>query len=73
MLILSRKVGESIAIGDGIKVTVIKVRGGQVRLGIEASPDVTVLRQELVPQNPALKIMIGMQQTVSQCASKEQA
>jgi carbon storage regulator len=59
MLILSRKVGESIAIGDDIKVTVIKVQGGQVRLGIEASPDVTVLRQELV------------QETEAGCASKE--
>lgn len=60
MLILTRKVGESISIGNGIKVTVIKLRGGQIRLGIDAPPDVPVLRNELVPRNPSLKIMKGL-------------
>jgi carbon storage regulator len=47
MLVLSRKSGERIAIGPGIALTVVEVRGHQVRLGIEAPPDVLVLRAEL--------------------------
>ncbi|MDP9666294.1 UNVERIFIED_ORG: carbon storage regulator [Pseudomonas cremoricolorata] len=47
MLILTRKVGESIVINDTILVTVLQVKGGQVRLGIEAPKDVSVHRQEI--------------------------
>jgi carbon storage regulator len=47
MLVLSRKVNERILIGDSIRITITSVRGNQVRLGIEAPPDVTVLREEL--------------------------
>jgi carbon storage regulator len=47
MLVLSRKPGERVAIGSGIAITVVEVRGHQVRLGIEAPPDVLVLRAEL--------------------------
>lgn len=49
MLVLSRKVGESFVIGDKIVVTVVRVAGGGVRLGIEAPSDYVVVRQELVP------------------------
>mgnify|MGYP005844780657 CR=1 FL=1 len=48
MLVLSRKVGESFVIGDTITVTVVRIAGGGVRLGIEAPPDHTVVRQELL-------------------------
>jgi len=48
MLVLSRKIGESIQIAGGIRVTVTEVRGGRVRLSIEAPPDVRVLRKEIV-------------------------
>ena len=48
MLVLSRKIGESIQIAGGIRVTVTEVRGGRVRLSIEAPADVRVLRQEIV-------------------------
>ena len=48
MLILSRRVGESITIGDDIVVTVVAVGGNQIRLGIEAPRQVRVLRQEIV-------------------------
>ncbi len=48
MLILSRRVGESITIGDDIVVTVVAVGGNQIRLGIEAPRRVRVLRQEIV-------------------------
>jgi carbon storage regulator len=48
MLVLSRRPNERIMIGDSIRITVTSVRGNQVRIGIEAPPDVTVLREELV-------------------------
>jgi carbon storage regulator len=47
MLVLSRLVGESIMIGDGITVTVIEIRGAKVRLGIAAARTVPVHRQEV--------------------------
>lgn len=48
MLVLSRKVGESIEIAGGIRVTVTEVKGGRVRLSIAAPPDIRVLRKEIV-------------------------
>ena len=47
MLILTRKIGESVTIGDKIKVYVIEIKGRQVRLGIEAPPDTKVHREEI--------------------------
>lgn len=47
MLILTRKLGESITIGDNIRVSVLGVRGRQVRLGIDAPSDVVVHREEI--------------------------
>jgi carbon storage regulator len=47
MLVLARRVGEEIVIGGDIRVTVLEVRGNQVRLGIVAPQDVRVLREEL--------------------------
>lgn len=47
MLILSRKVDEALRIGDDITVTVLSVKGNQVRLGIKAPKDVTVHREEV--------------------------
>ena len=46
MLVLSRKVGERILIGPDIAVTVVRVTGGGVRLGIEAPPELPVVREE---------------------------
>jgi len=51
MLVLSRKVGECIVIGDGIVLTVLGVRGGQVRLGIDAPRTTPVWRGELVRED----------------------
>ena len=48
MLVLSRKVGEKIIIGDGIVVTVLELKGKGVRLGIQAEATVPVWRGELV-------------------------
>jgi carbon storage regulator len=47
LLILTRKVGESIAIGDDIQVSVVEIKGTQVKLGIRAPMDVTVHREEI--------------------------
>jgi len=47
MLVLTRKVGESINIGDDIKITIINIDSGQVRLGIEAPKNVIVHREEI--------------------------
>jgi carbon storage regulator len=47
VLILTRKVGESIAIGDEIKITVVSTKGGQVRIGIDAPKTVAISRTEL--------------------------
>ncbi len=47
MLILTRRVGETVIIGDEISVTVLDVKGNQVRLGINAPKTVTVHREEV--------------------------
>jgi carbon storage regulator len=47
MLVLSRRESERIRLGDSIVVTVVRVSGDKVRLGIEAPADVLVLREEL--------------------------
>jgi len=52
MLVLSRKVGSSIRIGNDIVLTVVNIDRNQVRLGIEAPLNVTILRQELVIDIP---------------------
>jgi carbon storage regulator len=50
VLVLTRKVHQSIVIGDGIEVVVLEVRGEQVRLGIKAPKDVAVHRKEIYEQ-----------------------
>jgi carbon storage regulator len=49
MLVLSRKETERIRLGDSIVLTVVRVAGDKVRIGIDAPPDVLVLRDELQP------------------------
>jgi carbon storage regulator len=50
MLVLSRRESERIRLGDSIVVTVVQVAGERVRLGIEAPPEIRVLRDELEPR-----------------------
>lgn len=47
MLVLTRKMGESITIGDDIRITVIAVKGQQVKIGIDAPTDTKVYREEI--------------------------
>ena len=47
MLILTRRVGESLMIGEGVTVTVLGVKGNQVRIGVDAPRDVAVHREEI--------------------------
>ena len=55
MLVLSRKVGEEILIGGSILVTVVRVQGNRVQIGIEAPRDVVVNREEIRQRYPHLK------------------
>lgn len=50
VLVLSRKVGERILIGERIAITVVKVAHGGVRIGIEAPPELAVVREELAEE-----------------------
>ena len=53
MLVLSRRENERIRLGDSIVITVVRVAGDKVRLGIEAPSDVRILRDELLPHETA--------------------
>ena len=46
MLILTRKVGESLLIGDDVSITILNIRGNQVKIGVQAPKDVSVHREE---------------------------
>ncbi len=48
MLVLTRKEGEGIVIGDDIKITIVELKGGGVRIGIDAPRDMKVHRQEVL-------------------------
>jgi carbon storage regulator len=50
VLVVSRKVGERILIGDKIAITVVKVSGGGVRIGVEAPAELAVMREELAEE-----------------------
>ena len=52
MLVLSRKLGEKIYIGENICITVVDIDRGKIRLGIEAPRNVPIFRQELLPLDP---------------------
>ena len=56
MLVLTRKQNEKIQIGDNIYLTVLRIKGNTVRLGIEAPQDVRVVRGELPPQTELPKV-----------------
>ena len=56
MLILTRRAGETVMIGSDVTITVLGVKGNQVRIGINAPKDVAVHREEILRANPERKV-----------------
>ena len=50
MLILTRKPGESLYIGDSVKITIVEIKGNQIRVGIDAPTDLRIYREEIYMQ-----------------------
>ena len=72
MLILTRKLGETIRIGDNIKITVSDIKGKQIRIGIEAPGDVTVHREEvyqMIKEQNILAAEAGRDDSISKSLS----
>jgi carbon storage regulator len=63
VLVLSRKVGERILIGDKITITVVKIGHGGVRVGVEAPPELAVVREELAEELQRTERAIATSQT----------
>lgn len=53
MLVVSRKLGECVQIGDGVQIAVVEIKGSKVRIGITADKSTTVLRSEIAPDKDA--------------------
>ena len=62
MLVLTRKIGEQIVIGDDIKIKIVEIKGKQVRIGIEAPRNVEVNREEIYQQKNEEKDHSEMEQ-----------
>jgi carbon storage regulator len=58
MLVLTRRIGEEVMIGDHIRVQVVEVQRGRVRLGISAPSDVHVLRSELFAADEEKRLLV---------------
>ncbi|UDG79850.1 carbon storage regulator CsrA [Candidatus Steffania adelgidicola] len=57
MLVLTRRVAETIMIGDQVTVTILGVKGNQIRIGINAPKEVSIYRKEIYQAIPAKKII----------------
>ena len=61
MLVLSRKPGEKILIGDNVTVTIVRIGPNTVRIGIEAPRDMNIVREELCDESGAVKEQIEVE------------
>jgi carbon storage regulator len=59
MLVLTRKLGECIYVGDGVKLTVIEIKGRTIRLGIDAPRAIKVFRSELIASGERTSSPVG--------------
>lgn len=75
MLVLTRRPGESIVIGNGIKLTVVNVGPGRVKIGIEAPPHVRIDREEVharIQQEQATDVLAAVSATAAGAADADQ-
>jgi carbon storage regulator len=68
MLVLTRKVGETIVIANTIRVTVLDIRGNQIRLGFSAPESVKIQREELCFDPPPVRVGQAVQAAAAQAA-----
>ena len=52
MLVLSRKLGQSLKVGNGVRITIVKIDNNSVRIGIDAPQDVSIQREEIACEVP---------------------
>lgn len=69
MLVLSRKVGERIQIGDDVQLVVLKSAGGRIQLGIDAPRDVAIKRHEILLREPVTDKDVPLSQDCSASAA----
>jgi len=67
MLVLSRKVNEEIVIGENIRITVVKVVGNKVRLGISAPDSVAIRRKEIAPVHLEFEVSVDVPDAAAIC------
>lgn len=67
MLVLSRKVNEEIVIGENIRITVVKVAGNKVRLGISAPNSVGIRRKEIPPADREFEVSVDAHDAAALC------
>lgn len=71
MLVLSRKLGQRVKVGQDVRITIVKIDRNSVRIGIEAPHDVTVYREEIVPMELDLAFDLDLELDEEHAAEHE--